>query len=243
VTDFLFAPVDQVTVRLFRALLAGFCVYAFWPPAFAPAHPAHWTAAGLALALFATGFKPRLSGLLALALLTPLAFVDHTGGSRQVLLGALLATLLWDGPGPIWPLRLIQLQVSLVYGVNAVAKSTWHYLSGDALVGLSERTNFVADFSDGVWHVGGFDVPVMAAAVATTLVEYFLAIAFWFPRLRWIAAIAGVAFHVAATAVVRIYMLDLASIFLYLAFLLPFGAGGLTDSPCAGLHRPRDKPP
>jgi hypothetical protein len=222
VTRFLFAPADPRTVRLFRALLAGFCIFAFWPRPDVPVEPAHWTAAIGALALFGAGWRPRLSGLLALGLVFPLAFLDRGQTSRHVLLCALLATSLWSGPGPIWPLRLLQIQLSVVYGVNAVAKSTWHYLSGDALVGMSSRSNFLADFSDGYWHVGGVAVPVMAAAIASALVEYFLAAAFWFPGLRWVAAAVGVTFHLVLMTIVRIFMLDLATMFLYLAFLLPF---------------------
>jgi hypothetical protein len=231
VTDFLFAPVAPSTVRQFRALLAAFAIYAFWPRSFAPVPPAHWAAGLVALVVFGAGLRPRLSGLLAFAVLLPLGFFDRAEASRQLLLFALLATSLWSGPGPIWPLRLIQIQLSVVYGVNAVAKSTSHYLSGDALVGMSSLPNFVADFSDSYWHLGSFAVPVMAAAIATTLMEYFLAIAFWFPRLRWVAAAAGVAFHLVATTVVRIFILDLATMFLYLAFLLPFEAPAGAASP------------
>ena len=230
-TGFLFAPVDPGTVRLFRALLAAFTTFAFWPSPLHPARPAHWAAAVVALALFGMGWRPRLTGLVALALLVPLAV--HVGGARagrHLLICALLATALWDGPGPIWPLRLVQLQISLVYGVNAIAKSTGHYLSGDALVGMSSLPNFVADFSDGYWHVGSLAVPVMALAVASTIVEYFLATAFWIPRLPWVAAGVGVAFHLLSTAVVQIFMLDVISIFLYLAFLLPFEAGTETGT-------------
>jgi hypothetical protein len=231
VTDFLFAPVTPGTVRLFRALLAAFSIYAFWPRSFAPVHPAYWAAALVALVVVGASFQPRLSGVLAFALLLPLGFLDRGQASRHLVLFALFATSLWTGPGPIWPLRLIQIQLSVVYGVNAVAKSSLHYLSGDALVGMSSLPNFVADFSDGYWHLGSFAVPVMAVAIATTVTEYFLAVAFWFPRLRWIAAGAGVAFHLVATTVVRIFVLDLATMFLYLAFLLPFEARAGAASP------------
>lgn len=219
---FLFAPVRPGTVRLFRALLACFCVFVFWPRPDTPVHSTHWTVAVGALALFGAGWRPRLTGLLALGLLVPLAFLDRGQVSRHVVLWTLLATSLWSGTGPIWPLRLLQLQLSVVYGVNALAKSTWHYLSGAALVGLSARPNFVEDFSDGYWNVGSFAVPVMAAAIASALMEYFLAGAFWVPRLRWVAAGAGVAFHLVLMTIVHIFMLDLATMFLYLAFLLPF---------------------
>jgi hypothetical protein len=150
-----------------------------------PAHPAHWAAALVPLILFGASFRPRLCGLLAFALLLPLAFLDRGQASRHLVLFALLATSLWNGDSAIWPRRLVQIPV-----------------------------------------------PVTAVAFASPLMEYFLAVAFWFRRLRWVAAGAGVAFHLVATAVVWVLLLDLlATMFLYLAFLLRFEARAGAPAP------------
>ena len=87
--------------------------------------------------------------------------------SRQVLLFALLAFALipsgaikfpWKpnpsgrfvDTGPCWPVRLIQLQLTLLYGVNAIAKSSGTYLLGEVLVDMSvSLQNFQVDMSSG----------------------------------------------------------------------------------------------
>lgn len=190
--------------------------------------------------LFGVGVWPRLTGLLLFALLLPLASLTRGQQSRQVLLLVLLAfsmlrtdarwsvRTLFGGSrsgtaGPIWPVRLVQIQLSLVYLVNAIAKSTPQYLSGDALINMSRmRPNFLVDLSDGYMHVGPIAIPVAAAAIASVLVEYALAIGFWVPRLRWPTAVLGLAFHFGLQQIVSIFMLDYACMFLYLAFLLPW---------------------
>jgi hypothetical protein len=131
--------------------------------------------------------------------------------------------------GPRWPIRLIQLQLSVLYGVNAVAKTHPDYLTGATLIAMSEvLPNFVPDLSGGVLHVAGLAVPVWLAAVATVATEYVLALGFWFPRLRVATALLGLVFHVALTRVVHIEYLGVVSVFLYAAFLLPFDRPGAT---------------
>lgn len=125
--------------------------------------------------------------------------------------------------GPMWPIRLIQLQLSVLYGVNAVAKTTPHYLSGEAFIGMTQAMpNFRIDLSSGYLHLGSATIPAWFLAVASVTVEYALAVGFWIPRWRIATAILGVLFHSILKFVVQIHMLDWVSMFLYLAFLLPF---------------------
>ena len=196
----------------------------------------YWLLTLAGLALFAAGWRPQVLGWLISVLLLPW-FLAHGRPSQQLLLFTLLAfsflrsdarLSLWRGRqsasvGPMWPIRLIQLQLSIVYGVNALMKTTPAYLSGDVLIGMSRMLpNFLVDLSDGYLHVGLLAIPVALAAAASALTEYFLALGFWFRRLRIAAAVVGVLFHVILMRIVRIGMLDWASMFLYLAFLLPF---------------------
>lgn len=191
-------------------------------------------------ALFGLGVQPRITGLILFAMLLPLASLSRGRQSRQVLLFALLAFSFirsnarlsidaWrrrDIPrdaGPIWPIRLMQIQLCLVYAVNAFAKCTPHYLSGETLIGMSRmRPNFLINMSDGWAHVGPIAVPAALAAIGSVIVESYLAVGFWFRRLRWITAAVGVTFHIMLQSIVHIFMLDLASMFLYLSFLLPW---------------------
>jgi hypothetical protein len=195
---------------------------------------------GVLLAAFAAGVRPRIVGFILFLLLLPLASLTAGQLSRQVLLTALFAfsmlrsdeqwslrALRQDEPresaGPIWPIRLIQVQLTLVYGVNALAKLTPDFLSGEILVGISRmHPNFLVDLSDRFLHLASLRLPVSVAATAVVMIEAFLAVGFWLSRLVWPTAIIGVAFHLVLQRIVQIYMLDLATMFLYLAFLLPW---------------------
>ena len=264
---FLFAPADPRAVAAMRILLAAMIAWAFCSLGLRPAWPVTsipgiatwyesvfltpWYAAivTLAAAAFGVGLRPRVTGIVLLVLLLPLASFNRGQQSRLVLLLALLAFSMlrsdarwsirtWLGratpevsAGPMWPIRLIQIELSLVYAVNALVKATPQYLGGDVLIGMSRmRPNFLMDFSDGLVHVGPIAFPVALAAIASVVVESYLAIGFWFPRLRWLTAVIGVIFHMGLQQIVRIFMLDYVSMFLYLAFLLPWHRGASTRS-------------
>jgi len=188
--------------------------------------------------LLAIGWNPRAVVLVLVVMLVPLDFLDVGRPSRQVIMFALFCfsfvrsdaiRLPWSSDhsaeqdaGPAWPIRLIQLQLTALYLVNAIAKTSPQYLSGDALRDMSaELPNFQIDLAAGVFQLGPLAVPVALAAAGSALMEYFLAAAFWIRRLRWVAAISGILFHFVLTRIVKIHMLDYAAIFLYLAFLLP----------------------
>lgn len=189
-------------------------------------------------ALLAIGWHSRAVAFLLVVVLVPLDWLDVGRQSRQVILSAFLSFSFvrsdtirfpWtrDAPaeidaGPAWPIRLIQLQLAILYGVNAIAKSSPYYLRGDALMDMSaELANFRVDLSTGALHLGMLAIPVAVLGTAGALMEYFLATAFWVRRLRWVAAISGIVFHIVLTRIVSIFMLDYVTIFLYLAFLLP----------------------
>jgi hypothetical protein len=218
--------------------------------------PPYWLLIVTGLALLGLGWRPRAVGFALVALLLPLALLQRAQLSRQVMLVTLLAFSLvrsdaqhnlrtWRGgqrgrsAGPIWPIRLIQLQLSALYAVNALAKTTPAYLSGEVLVGMSIMLpNFRLDLSDRVQQVGPLLLPVWLLASGSTVIEWLLAIGFWFPPLRVGVALLGLAFHLAARFVVNIYALDLVSVCLYLAFLLPFGRAPVSAAQ-AGRPGPR----
>jgi hypothetical protein len=166
-------------------------------------------------------------------------FLNSGPVSRQVLLFSLLAfsfvpsgtvKVPWSSKhrgsfihaGPCWPIRLIQLQLTFLYGANALAKSSPMYLRGEALMDMSvTQSNFNVDLSSGTLVLGVIAMPVALAAVLSMLAELTLALGFWFKRLRWIVFLLGISFHLVLMKIVTIFMLHYASIFLYLAFLLP----------------------
>jgi hypothetical protein len=253
---FLFGEVNPVTLACFRVLLALLLGYVLWPRGVAlGAWADQWPSlAGVyrdvllslpyrvciyaALLWFAAGWQARTAGFV-LFLVWPNAFLAKGRVSGQVLFSALLCTSLlrcapaWRRnelrklrPGPMWPIRLIQIQLTLLYAVNAIRKSTPEYVSGDVLRALSaSRPNFLVDLTSGSMSIGPFVVPVAVLAAGTVAIEYWLAVGWWIPRCTRLTAAVGVAFHLFLKLfVIRIFLLDIAAMFLYLAFLLPFEA-------------------
>lgn len=191
-------------------------------------------------ALFGVGIRPRPVGFALAAALTPLVLREGREHGRFLLVFALLAfsflrsdarltprALSAGRPpsqaGPLWPVRLIQVELSLLYGVNALAKATPAFLRGDVLVAQSRMLpNFLEDLSGGSISLGPVALPIWMGAVAAPLIEAFLALAFWVPGLRVPTAVLGLVFHALLSRVIRIGYLDLVTVFLYCAFLLPF---------------------
>ncbi len=203
-------------------------------------HRGYWSLVLTLCVILAFGWRSRAVGATLAVVLLPLAFVPGSTRSRQVVLVALVAfcflrsdAVRWprfsrgrreDVPsaGPAWPIRLIQFQLTLLYGVNAIAKASPAYLSGDVLTGMAlALPNFKADVRSGMIELGLIAVPVMAAGIASAMSEGFLAVGFWLGRWKWLAALFGIAFHLSLRFMIDIYKLDVATIFLYLAFLLP----------------------
>ena len=200
---------------------------------------AYWALTMAALAAFAAGLWSRPAGLLAALLLAPYVPIQGVMISRYLLwftvaaLSLLCSDRRWalrsligfrqrNDVGPTWPIRLIQLQLSTLYLVNAIAKSSPGYLSGGALAAMSTRLpNFLLQFDGGLFTLAGISIPLSIAAFGTVAIEYSLALGFWFPRLRWPTAVLGTAFHAGLTRIITIAALDIASVALYAAFLLP----------------------
>jgi len=207
-----------------------------------------WFYMGL-LVLFGAGIGSRVVGLLLLPALAPLALHLSVIAGRYTMLclllafvwlrsdsGVSVAGLLRTGPappaGPMWPIRLMQIQVSLIYAVNALAKSSPAYLSGDVLMALSIMLpNFLIDASDGWVRVWGMALPVWLAAPASTLTEWALAVGLWFRRWRWAFAVLGILFHMILKSIVQIGGLDHLSMILYLLFFIPFERGDRAAQP------------
>ena len=142
-------------------------------------NPVHNAIALALIVLFGLGVAPRLIGWSLLFVLAPRA-LDLTRSPSAYLMLCLLLSFVWlrsdarwavriaggpgpKSPGPVWPLRLMQLLLSLLYGVNALAKSTPAYLSGDVLAALSTRPNWLMDFSGGFADLGVVAVPLWVA--------------------------------------------------------------------------------
>lgn len=136
------------------------------------------SAATLALlGLWLTTSSARLYGnhLYLLALLCLLAsFADM--GSDQRSEREMVAA---------WPARLMQVQLSLVYGFGALAKMNSSFLSGQVLAATARAPSWL-------------EQPLLSipASIATVAIEGFLAVALWSHVLRPYAWGLGIALHV-----------------------------------------------
>ena len=165
----------------------------------------------LAAVAFSAGWHTRPAGGVLLALQVYILLVDQQLYSNHFYLLALLTLLLTlaqsgavlsldarrSGPAgsiPAWPVALIRLQVSIVYGFAVAAKLNLYFLSGVVL-----RIQM---------KVPGFEhLPpwvFMLLALASLATEAFLAVAFWNKRLRPLAFVVGVGFHLTILATMRI---------------------------------------
>jgi uncharacterized membrane protein YphA (DoxX/SURF4 family) len=200
--------------------------------------PAWYPAVITCSVMLALGLAPRLACAMLVVLLLPaLAKLGRYPG-RILLWNAILCfgflrsdaawsvrQLLVRRPtpsSPRWPLRLIQLSVSLLYAVNVLAKLRGPYLSGQVLSLMSiEMGNFLVQITDNVPLRWGLALPTWLAATGTVLVEAVLAVGVWSQKRKWLVAALGCAFHLALKLVISIGWLDWVAMALYLSFLLP----------------------
>jgi hypothetical protein len=153
-----------------------------------------WFGAALA---FTIGWKTRISGFVLAAVMGYTLLIDQQLYASNLYLLCLIVLLLtlaevgrpsesnfvWR-----WPILLLQIQLSIVYFFAAVTKVNSVYLKG-YMLGSNLRKDFPAlVFAPGM---------LTTLAVASIVVELFLAGAFWVRSLRKSAVVVGVLFHVA----------------------------------------------
>lgn len=141
---------------------------------------------------FTFGWKVRLSGFILAGAMGASLFLDQQLYSSHVYLLALEVLLLaianpsFGLPTVIyWPILLLKIQLSLVYLFAALSKINASYLSG-IMIGPNLRSGLL---------FGPLTLRVFA--VSSIIVEVFLAVAFWSSRLRKVAVVIGVLFHIA----------------------------------------------
>ena len=152
-----------------------------------------WCGAALA---FTIGWKTRFSGFVLAAVMGYTLLIDQQLYASNLYLLCLIVLLLtlaevgkpsesnfvWR-----WPMLLLQIQLSIVYFFAAVTKVNSVYLNG-YMLGSNLRKEFpAAVFAPGM---------LTTLAVASIVIELFLAGAFWVRGLRKAAVVVGVLFHV-----------------------------------------------
>lgn len=104
-----------------------------------------------------------------------------------------------DAPRTVrsWAARLIYVQVSIVYFFTAVTKLDEHWLSGWALERIVRVEGVRTLYADIAAAMGWGELGTYAlVAHAIMLWQFFVAVAFLFPRLRPAACVTGPLFHV-----------------------------------------------
>jgi hypothetical protein len=164
----------------------------------------------LALA-FAAGFRPRISGLALAGMLTYVLALDHQLYSNHLYLMTLLTSILALGNSgaalsldsrrrgvqPVigaWPVVLIRVLVSIVYGFAAASKLNLIFLSGLVLRVYMKLP--------GIESIPSWVFSLFALGAVGT--EIFLAVAFWRPRLRRFAVVVGLGFHLTILATMQL---------------------------------------
>ncbi len=150
---------------------------------------------------FITGRYTRISAAVLLLYLFYLWQLSYhafptTGHRFDVLLLVLFAL---QGSGKkmmeVWPLRILQLQVSATYMSSALKKSLLpDWQSGNAILGGLEG-RYATPLAQ--W-IATQPIPMHVYDVLTWSVlflEFFIAVGLWIPELRKIAMITGVVFH------------------------------------------------
>lgn len=131
---------------------------------------------------------------------------------------------------PAWPVRLLMLQVTLVYLFAAAAKLNPVFLSGGMMAAMDGALAFPES-----WRVVSVMAPLSAAAV---LVEIFIALGLWSARLRVPAVALGLGLHASIAlfmgAVVELTIFMVVTTSLYVLFFedrfpQPAAIGGVPD--------------
>lgn len=151
-----------------------------------------WFGAALA---FTIGWKTKISGFVLAAVMGYTLIIDQQLYASNLYLLCLIVLLLtlaevgrpsesnfvWR-----WPILLLQIQLSLVYFFAAITKMNSVYLKGYMLGSNLRKELPAVVFTPGM---------LTTLAVASIVIELFLAGAFWVRSLRKSAVLVGVLFH------------------------------------------------
>ncbi len=164
-----------------------------------------WACAAAALMV---GFRARIAATTVGALTMFLIEFSNSYSNHLYLIGTLSVLLALGRSGgsfsldsrrrgplseiPQWPVRLIQLQISVVYLYSAIGKVNMDFLSGNVLFNAANDSMFVPDL-DLLSNVPLLVVVSLGAVGA----ELFLAIGLWIPRTRRPCFGLGLGLHLA----------------------------------------------
>lgn len=117
--------------------------------------------------------------------------------------------------GNLWGLRLIAIQLSMVYFWTGYEKLYWGFLSGARIELLAYNYYAGYDYAS----IPGFSILCSVVAITTVTLEFLLAFGLYIPRFRKYLMPAGIVLHVLFYLLLPIRTFTLAMILLYLAFI------------------------
>ena len=161
----------------------------------------------LASTAFLIGWQTRLAGAVITCLSAYLLLLDQQLYSNHFYLFFLVVLLLTvaDSAASLsfdsrnngarktvngWPVLLLMVQVSIVYGFSALAKLTPQYLSGHVLSQTLKHQGLIT--VPETWRTSEF---LAVLSISAILIELFIAFGLWNRHTRWFAVIAGLALH------------------------------------------------
>lgn len=119
--------------------------------------------------------------------------------------------------GPLWGLRLLALQVSVLYASTTYDKLSVPFLSGVRLQHHAMSLYLGSDYP--TWPA--FPYVTQALAIGTVVIEGSLAVGLWIPRARPVLIPVGILFHAILYVTLPVSTFSLTMWLLYLAFLDP----------------------
>lgn len=145
-----------------------------------------WAIASVSIA---AGYRVKIASGLIIALAAVITVASRLEMYNQHLyLIASICAILIIGRSTS---TLLKAQLSIAYGFAAITKLNEAFLSGTVIYVSAIQRPFWDRFI-GIEPPSTLLIAVSVFAIAT---EAFLAVAFWFPRARWVALIIGVGFH------------------------------------------------
>ncbi len=117
--------------------------------------------------------------------------------------------------GNLWGLRLIAIQLSVVYFWTAYEKLYWGFLSGERMELLFYNYYAGYDYAS----ILGFSALCCIVAITTVILEFLLAFGLYIPRFHKYLMPVGIVLHVLFYLLLPIRTFTLAMILLYLAFI------------------------
>ena len=177
--------------------------------------------------LFAGGIAPRVFGVVAY--LVHFGLQDRNGmwaDGSDTLLRCLLFFLLLAplgrraGTAPVWPLRLLQIQIAVVYLATAIYKHTGSdWVNGNALYWVLSDARYMRFPTDLLVGTAAGQTVLRLATWGTLALEYALPVLLLWPRTRRWGIVLGCSLHLGILLLMRIGLYTPVMLVAYLAFV------------------------